>query len=398
MVAAAGAAVGAVDVEGLGATAARLAGLLVERLELLALLGEARRRRDVDLDDAGVGRDRHRRQPGVRRRPVALDDHRAVSIAAAAASIRVIRSTKWSSSSVGGRKTYSSPSRTSATIAVVRRRVVRRRRRPASIGFGFGPQSAPGRPADRPGTVVPRRVPADRVQRQPQSGRRVAVEQHDAAAAQLPVRAGPAPARPRGGEAAARRRPAPTTGSSSRASSVGPGVGVVGGEVVLRRDAARPRAAARQRPAGSARPRRRAGPGWRQAQPVGDRARAADWPASGASGRRCGPVGPRIGQQRRVGPQRLAVGAPVEPDLPPRQRFSRIPLALAALHQTVRRPHRLEPVRQVGGALPLVRAVGVGGPLRVDLVVDRDERRLAAHGQPDVTGGEPIVDAGARAR
>ena len=43
-----------------------------------------------------------------------------------------------------------------------------------------------------------------------------------------------------------------------------------------------------------------------------------------------------------------------------------------------------------------MRAVGVGGPLGVDLVVDRDEGRLAAHGQPDVAGGQPLVDPGAQ--
>ena len=32
----------------------------------------------------------------------------------------------------------------------------------------------------------------------------------------------------------------------------------------------------------------------------------------------------------------------------------------------------------------------------VDLVVDRDERRLAAHGEADVTGGQPFVDAGSQ--
>ena len=107
---------------------------------------------------------------------------------------------------------------------------------------------------------------------------------------------------------------------------------------------------------------------------------------------------PRVGEQRVVGPQRLAVGAPVQPDLPARQRFSRIPLALAALHEAAGRPHPLQPRGQGRRALPLVRAVGVGGPLRVDLVVDRDERRLAADGEPDVTCGQPLVDAGARAR
>ena len=59
MVSAAGSAVSAVDLEGLGRQP-RLAGLLVERLELFALLGEACGGCHVDLDHPGVGRDRHR--------------------------------------------------------------------------------------------------------------------------------------------------------------------------------------------------------------------------------------------------------------------------------------------------------------------------------------------------
>ena len=103
-------------------------------------------------------------------------------------------------------------------------------------------------------------------------------------------------------------------------------------------------------------------------------------------------LGPGVGQQCVVGPQRLAVGAPEQTDLPPRQRFTRIPLALAALDQPVGSPHVLQAGGQRRGALTLVRAVGVGGPLRIHLVVDGHERRLPAHGQPHIAGSEPIVD------
>ena len=40
-----------------------------------------------------------------------------------------------------------------------------------------------------------------------------------------------------------------------------------------------------------------------------------------------------------------------------------------------------------------MRAVGVGGPLGVHLVVNRDECRFTAHSEPHVTGGKPFVDA-----
>ena len=82
----------------------------------------------------------------------------------------------------------------------------------------------------------------------------------------------------------------------------------------------------------------------------------------------------------------------MQPDLPARQRFPRVPLALAVLHQTLRRPGRLQQPGQRGRPVALVRTIGVDGPFRIDLVVDRDERRLTAHGQPDVTGGKPAVD------
>ncbi len=106
-------------------------------------------------------------------------------------------------------------------------------------------------------------------------------------------------------------------------------------------------------------------------------------------------VAPRIGEQRRVLPHRLPVGPPVDPNLPARQRFSRIPLALPALDQPPRRPRLLQPGGQVRRAPALVGAVGGRRPLLGDLVVHRHERRLAADGQPDVGGGQPLVDAAA---
>ena len=104
---------------------------------------------------------------------------------------------------------------------------------------------------------------------------------------------------------------------------------------------------------------------------------------------------PRVGEQCVVVPHRLAIGAPVQRNLPARQRLSRIPLTLPALDQPLGRPPRLQAGGQIGRALTLVRAVGGGRPLLGDLVVDRHERRLAADGEPDVGGGQTLVDLSA---
>ena len=65
------------------------------------------------------------------------------------------------------------------------------------------------------------------------------------------------------------------------------------------------------------------------------------------------------------------------------------------MDEALRRPHLLQAAGEFGGQPAFVRPVGVGGPLGVDLVVDRDERRLATHRQADVTRGQPLVDAAA---
>src|ERR1700704_2488518 len=103
-----------------------------------------------------------------------------------------MRSTKSSSASVGGTKMCSKPSRISATIAVTgTASASSTSSTDASSGSGATgslPRLASGAAWDG----GPGGGPADGVQRQPQPGRRVALEQDDAAAPQLPVRAGPA--------------------------------------------------------------------------------------------------------------------------------------------------------------------------------------------------------------
>ncbi len=58
----------------------------------------------------------------------------------------------------------------------------------------------------------------------------------------------------------------------------------------------------------------------------------------------------------------------------------------------MRRPLRLEHRGQHRGSFPFLRSVGLGGPFRGDLVVDRDESRFAADGQADVGGFQAGVD------
>src|SRR5215218_11151502 len=85
----------------------------------------------------------------------------------------------------------------------------------------------------------------------------------------------------------------------------------------------------------------------------------------------------------------------MEPDLPARQWFSRIPLALVPMDKALGRPYFLQAGGEVGCQPAFVRPVSVGGPLGVDLVVDRDERRLAAHREANVSRGQLFVDAAA---
>ena len=75
MIAAAGAAVGAVEIEGLGGQPGQ-AGIVIQRLQLRALLGEAGGRREIDLDDPRIGSDRRELQARVRRWTVTLHDQR----------------------------------------------------------------------------------------------------------------------------------------------------------------------------------------------------------------------------------------------------------------------------------------------------------------------------------
>ena len=100
----------------------------------------------------------------------------------------------------------------------------------------------------------------------------------------------------------------------------------------------------------------------------------------------------RVGQQLAVGPQRLPVGSPVDPELPAGQRLARVPLALAGQQQGAGGEAVGQPVGERPRPGPLVVAVGRGVPLGALHVVDRHEGGFAAVGEPDVALGQPVVD------
>ena len=99
-----------------------------------------------------------------------------------------------------------------------------------------------------------------------------------------------------------------------------------------------------------------------------------------------------VGDQRGIGPGRLAVGAPVPPERPSWQRLARIPLALSHVHEAVRAVALLHqaPAARWRGRAWSVRARRCS--TRRPRGRCRHERRLAAHGQADVAGGEVGVD------
>ena len=172
-----------------------------------------------------------------------------------------------------------------------RRRRRRRRRRLRIRATGSLPRLASGS-ARRVGSGG---SPGDRVQRQPQPGRRVAREQHEPPAAEPPVGARPAD-RPRGvsgSTQAAGRRRLLEPGQQACAA-----IGGVVGQIVVGGDGFARRAGAPRRRAGAADPRRRAAPGQRAGR--GPSAMRAEQlrPASGVA--RC------VGRHRRPTGRRAA--------------------------------------------------------------------------------------------
>ena len=91
-----------------------------------------------------------------------------------------------------------------------------------------------------------------------------------------------------------------------------------------------------------------------------------------------------LAEPARILPQRLAVGAPETAECPARQRLPRKPFALAEMQHARGREALFQPQQQSAREAALVFAERFEVPLDAIHVVDGNEGRLAAHGEPHV--------------
>src|SRR5580658_3147003 len=98
------------------------------------------------------------------------------------------------------------------------------------------------------------------------------------------------------------------------------------------------------------------------------------------------------GEEFAVGPDGVAVAAPEYGERPARQAFAGIPFALPEMQEAARRITRGELGHQRSGEPALVGSERGRVPFRAVAVVDRDEGRLAAHGETHVAGYEVAID------
>jgi hypothetical protein len=103
-------------------------------------------------------------------------------------------------------------------------------------------------------------------------------------------------------------------------------------------------------------------------------------------------IGRFAGDQAVVAPDRYAVAPPIQREGPARQWLARIPLALAVMQKPARREAVAQAPDQLVRALPFGRADRRRIPFGRLIVVDRHERRLAAHGQAYVLREEIGID------
>src|SRR4026209_3010191 len=103
-------------------------------------------------------------------------------------------------------------------------------------------------------------------------------------------------------------------------------------------------------------------------------------------------------EQAVVVPDRPAVATPPAAQCPARERLAGIPLALAAEQHGTRSKLLLQPPDQHAGAFALLWSERRSAPFGAVHVVDRDERRLTTHREPDVGSREIPVDLFAERR
>ena len=106
----------------------------------------------------------------------------------------------------------------------------------------------------------------------------------------------------------------------------------------------------------------------------------------------CASLLPLRGDALGVLPDRLQVAPPVERKRPARQGLARIPFALPVMQEAAGREAVAQAPDQPVGERPLGRTDRVRVPLARFEVVDRNEGRLAAHGQPNVVSDQLLVD------
>ena len=100
-----------------------------------------------------------------------------------------------------------------------------------------------------------------------------------------------------------------------------------------------------------------------------------------------------VGEEGIVVPNGLAVLAPVTTERPARQRFARIPFALAEMQQAAGSEPVFQSANQGARQAAFLRAESGEVPFLAVHVVDGDEGRLAPHGEARVVAVEVEINA-----
>ncbi len=108
--------------------------------------------------------------------------------------------------------------------------------------------------------------------------------------------------------------------------------------------------------------------------------------------RLCAGIRALLGDKRRVLPDWQSILAPIERERPARQAFARIPFSLAVMQKPTRCETLAQAADQQVGLFALCRPHRTGVPLIGFEIVDGNEGRFAAHGQPDIMGIQNLID------